>query len=288
MDECPPRHHFGPREAVRPGSEFLGLPELQAVRAASLLSPELDASADLLIAKVVLSPGETIPLHSHPGRGEAVFLVHGAIMAQRGRGKAEVRARGAAYFPADVAHGIEALADVESEFLMCYARADISRDVRSELVDPEQDQSGWPNPNVIKGSSLEYRWALSEDFEPWVPVEPTKGWALRMKYLFDPVRGAPDLVVGVGYTEPHHHYTLHRHEPAELYHILDGRGMLRVGERTYEIGRGSTVYVPAMEVHGIDTHDSFLNDFWVYGVDECGSGWTWEAVEPIVDMPSPG
>jgi len=47
--------------------------------------------------------------------------------------------------------------------------------------------------------------------------------------------------------------TLHRHHAAEeLYHILDGRGVMTLGDERFEVGPGDTVCIRPGTVHCIE------------------------------------
>lgn len=277
--------YFPPDSAVDMGSGFHGLREVEHLRVGSLFPPEVDAVAELLLAKVILTSPESIRLHMHPAHSEAIFVLKGAVTAQRGRARAEIETRGAAYFPAGVPHSVEAVPGRDAELLMFYPRADIRKGLTSSIIEGDEDESEWPSPNVVKGQELLWRWAVAEESEPWIPTEPTKGFDLTIRILFDPPRGAPDLVVGTGMQKPNRHYTIHRHAPAEFYHILGGHGVYYIGDETYEIEQGSTLYVPAMVPHGADSYEGHVNDFWVYGLDGSGPAWVWEALEDIYNVP---
>ena len=44
---------------------------------------------------------------------------------------------------------------------------------------------------------------------------------------------------------------LHRHEQAEVYYILDGKGRMHVAENAYEVSKGDIIFVPGNAEHGI-------------------------------------
>jgi mannose-6-phosphate isomerase-like protein (cupin superfamily) len=258
-------------------------PELRDLSVETIIPGPDGSPAEFLFGAVDLRPGQGLPLHSH-SHAETVFVVDGRVQVQRGRAIAEVTGPGAAYFPAGVAHGVREQGGAAARVLICYQDARPGWEVTSELEEG-RDQSRWPNPNIIRGTDPLYRWALVEDYESWLAVEPTKGWTGKMRYLLSPDRGADDVVAGTGLTAPNVHYTVHRHEPAELYYVLSGSGCIYVGTEAYPVLEGSTVYVPPSQSHGIDTFESHLKTCWVYGLARCGADWTWEALEPIYNVP---
>ena len=150
--------HFPLDRMIDTAAGFHGLLEVKHLRIASLFPSQIDAIAELILAKVMLSPTERIPLHVHPGHAEGIFVIRGEVVAQRERAEAQIRTHGAAYFPPGVPHSVTAL-QTDAEFLMFYPRANIGRDVASELLRPDTDQSHWPNPNVVKSgkeSAVQY------------------------------------------------------------------------------------------------------------------------------------
>ena len=61
---------------------------------------------------------------------------------------------------------------------------------------------------------------------------------------------------------------LHRHDPAELYHVLEGEGEVTVDGRRHAVGRGTTVHVPGSSEHAVrNTGTGVLRFFYVFAVD---------------------
>jgi quercetin dioxygenase-like cupin family protein len=282
------RCHVPPGQGASAGSRLHGLSELAGVDVLSLLAPEVERSAEVLTGMLRLRPGQEIAMHVH-NRSETIFLVEGSLTVGRGSGRARLDAPGAAYFPAGIPHGMTAAEHGPASLLINYTFGVKQSEGLSSAPAPERnDGAAWANPNIIAAKNLAFRWALAEEFEPWVPVEPTKGWKDRLRYLLDPQRGAPDLVAGTAEQPPGVHYTIHRHEPPEIYYVLSGKGVIYVGSEAFEASSGSTIYIPSGVTHGIDTFDDAMRTYWLYGLDHCGPDWTWEAAEDIYPVPSPG
>ena len=53
---------------------------------------------------------------------------------------------------------------------------------------------------------------------------------------------------------------LHRHEQAEVYYILDGKGRMHVAEKVYEVSKGDMIYVPSNAEHGIWNVSGNINE----------------------------
>jgi quercetin dioxygenase-like cupin family protein len=257
--------------------------ELVGLEVEGLFPKDAEEWTEFLCGLLRLQPEESLPLHSH-SHAETIFVLEGCVQVQRGRAIAELWGPGAAYFPEGVAHAIRAGDGPGASVIFCYPRAETQREITT-TNEESSDQSNWPNPNIIRGDTPLYRWALVEDYEPWMAVEPTKGWVHKLRYLLDPQRGAGAVVAGVGQFDPHTHYTIHRHEPAEIYYALEGAATIFAGPEAFSVQPGSTVYVPPNVPHGIDTGDEAFKTYWVYGLDACGADWTWEALEPLYNRP---
>ncbi|KAJ5748165.1 uncharacterized protein N7511_009861 [Penicillium nucicola] len=63
----------------------------------------------------------------------------------------------------------------------------------------------------------------------------------------------------------------HRHEQAEIYHILEGAGDMTVDGVTTAVHAGCTVFIPRNAEHGIvNTSDKPLRWFYVFAVGSFG------------------
>ncbi|RFC67530.1 MULTISPECIES: cupin domain-containing protein [Mesorhizobium] len=60
----------------------------------------------------------------------------------------------------------------------------------------------------------------------------------------------------------------HRHDPAELYHILEGQGILTLEGQERTVTAGDTVFIPGNAEHGIRNEgDAVLRLFYVFPQD---------------------
>ncbi|KAJ5294805.1 hypothetical protein N7508_009626 [Penicillium antarcticum] len=63
----------------------------------------------------------------------------------------------------------------------------------------------------------------------------------------------------------------HRHDQAEIYHILEGEGDMTVDGVTTKVQAGCTVFIPRNAEHGIvNTGDEVLRWFYVFAVGSFG------------------
>ncbi len=59
--------------------------------------------------------------------------------------------------------------------------------------------------------------------------------------------------------EPGGHQAIHHHEPPQIYVIIDGEGLMTVGEEQQTVRTGDLVYIPPNVPHGIqNTGDTVL------------------------------
>ena len=67
------------------------------------------------------------------------------------------------------------------------------------------------------------------------------------------------------------HLKCHRHKQAEIYHVLRGKGFVRIDEKDYEVEKGSVIWIPGDAEHGIwNTSEEEGEDlvwFYVFAVD---------------------
>ncbi len=59
--------------------------------------------------------------------------------------------------------------------------------------------------------------------------------------------------------EPGAHQAIHHHEPPQIYVIIDGEGLMTVGDEQQTVRTGDLVYIPPNVPHGIkNTGDTVL------------------------------
>lgn len=64
------------------------------------------------------------------------------------------------------------------------------------------------------------------------------------------------------------HFAAHRHTPAEIYHVLEGEGVVQLDGEEVDVGPGTAVFIPADCEHGIrNTGTTALRVFYVMAVD---------------------
>jgi len=51
---------------------------------------------------------------------------------------------------------------------------------------------------------------------------------------------------------------LHHHAPEQCYYIIEGEGMMTVGNENCKVQKGDAIYIPANAIHGIKNTGSSL------------------------------
>jgi quercetin dioxygenase-like cupin family protein len=76
------------------------------------------------------------------------------------------------------------------------------------------------------------------------------------------------LTAGMAELEPGGWLGLHRHDPAEIYFVLQGRGLLTLDGAEYVVTAGSAVFIPGDAEHGIRNDGTALLRFlYAFAVD---------------------
>ena len=80
-------------------------------------------------------------------------------------------------------------------------------------------------------------------------------------------RSAPELTAGVSELAPGGWLGHHRHDPAELYYVIEGNGLLTLAGEEHPVAAGSVAYIPGNIGHGIrNTGTGALRFFFVFPV----------------------
>jgi quercetin dioxygenase-like cupin family protein len=101
--------------------------------------------------------------------------------------------------------------------------------------------------------------------------DPQKG-RVAWRTLFSGDQTATDaLTCGVAELERDGWLGLHRHSPAEIYYVLEGRGIVTLEGAEHAVSAGSAVFIPADAEHGIrNTGPGLLRFLYALPVDAFG------------------
>ncbi|MDX6300626.1 MAG: hypothetical protein QOF53_1840 [Nocardioidaceae bacterium] len=76
-----------------------------------------------------------------------------------------------------------------------------------------------------------------------------------------------DFTAGVSDLEVDGWLGHHRHEPAEIYFVLDGEGVLTIDGEDHAVRAGTAAYIPSNSEHGIrNTGTSTMRFFYAFAV----------------------
>jgi mannose-6-phosphate isomerase-like protein (cupin superfamily) len=125
--------------------------------------------------------------------------------------------------------------------------------------------------NTHRPSGLGYFLAMAEpqvvmegEVEPRSWSDPVRG-TFSFSTLTGGERPAPGLSAGIAVMEPGGWIGLHRHEPAETYYVLEGRGVLTLDKQDLRLEPGSVVYIPGDREHAVrNDGEGRLRVFYVF------------------------
>lgn len=91
------------------------------------------------------------------------------------------------------------------------------------------------------------------EWETWSEEDVTRRGLVYWKTLISAgVTQSEQLTVGLASISPGEALHEHRHLQAEIYFVLEGNGMVRVGSEARPIEAGSAVFVPGNTVHACE------------------------------------
>jgi mannose-6-phosphate isomerase-like protein (cupin superfamily) len=100
--------------------------------------------------------------------------------------------------------------------------------------------------------------------ETW--SDPVRG-KVGFRTIFGGATTTGDFTAGVTDLEVGGWLGHHRHEPSEIYYVLDGAGTLTIGEEDHAVSAGTAAYIPGNSEHGIrNTGDGPLRFFYAFAV----------------------
>ena len=236
----------------------------------------LGDSKEFVFGYAELDAGNAVSLHTHV-QAEAIFITAGSARVGLGKRVIDLASSSAAYFPAGAPHGIESLGHEPLCYISTYATEKLGQNI--EIMATSEEAAS----RVEILNDVENQWAVLEEYEPWDPIEPSKGRKVMVRRLFGFNRGNwPELMGGTALLQAGAHYTLHYHDQAEIYYGLSGRGIVYVGDEKVDVYPGVAIYVGSRVVHGADALGAEpFRMYWLYGTESTGEVLNWTPVEDI-------
>lgn len=88
------------------------------------------------------------------------------------------------------------------------------------------------------------------------------------------------LTSGIAYFSPGQELKLHRHEPAELYFILEGELDITIDGTTRRVGANTSLFIPGNILHGVrNSHHTAARLFYCFAKDRLSD------IEYVFDKP---
>lgn len=102
-----------------------------------------------------------------------------------------------------------------------------------------------------------------EDAETFEAPDP---WKRILSILIDKESmGAENMVVGLGRFKPGQKCAAHSHEESEeAYFILEGKGVIVVGDEKYKVTKGDAIFVPKKFNHQVINNDEKEDLFFIW------------------------
>ena len=106
--------------------------------------------------------------------------------------------------------------------------------------------------------------AADVDPESW--CDPVRG-DMRFRNIFGGAPTETDFTAGVTELEVGGWMGHHRHEPAEIYYVFAGEGVVTIDDEDHPVSAGSAVHIPGNSEHAIrNTGDCPLRLFYAFAV----------------------
>ena len=235
-------------------------------------------SKEFIFGLAELPVGGRLPLHRHR-QAETDYILSGKGMIRLGARSVELGPASAVYFLGKAPHSIESSGSKPLRYIYTYACEKLGH-----TIDMEPAEEGAENQGDIRNwNNANSRWAIRDEIEEWIWIEASKGFRVRGRVLFDKEHGnAQEMLVGTAEIDPGIHYTLHYHEPPEIYYVFSGHGIICVDDSAIEVSPGMALYIGKRVVHGADCiGEEPLRLYFIYGTETAGQDDTWTPVEDI-------
>ena len=110
---------------------------------------------------------------------------------------------------------------------------------------------------------------VDQEWETWSEEEiPQKGLVFWKTLISKGLTRSENLTLGIANLPPGGALREHRHTQEEVYLVLEGSGLVRVGDEELIVGAGSAVFVPGDALHSCEnTGTSDLRVAYVFPAD---------------------
>jgi mannose-6-phosphate isomerase-like protein (cupin superfamily) len=106
----------------------------------------------------------------------------------------------------------------------------------------------------------------TDDVERETWADPVRG-EMGFRTIFGGPTTETDFTAGVGELEVGGWMGHHRHEPAELYYVLSGEGVVTIDGEDHAVSTGSAAHIPSNSEHAVrNTGNGPLRVFYAFAV----------------------
>ncbi len=194
---------------------------------------EVIALPKVSMAHVTMEANDASLLHQHSAMTEVYFILQGEGVLYHG--ERALKAEKGAYLviPKNTPHQLRNTGNTDLEHLVFAIPPFNPKDVE-----------------VLKTPTKE---TTPEIFSHEKPQVTALDGALIHELMSADERQHLDVALAVGFLPPGRKAIPHHHRISEeIYYVTDGTGKVRVGEKAFEVKKGSAVYVPVNTVHALE------------------------------------
>jgi len=195
---------------------------------------EVVSLSNVSVAHVIMNKENVSLRHQHSKMSEIYFILQGKGILYYGNNALQVEKGSYLVIPSNTPHKLKNVGNVELEHLVFAIPPFNSEDVEI-LNDYSNDDITFKKFSYNKK-----------------PVTALDG-ALVYELMTVKERKQLDTALAVGFLPVSRKAIPHYHKVSEeLYYVIDGFGKIVVGEKNFEVKKGSLVYIPTYKVHALE------------------------------------
>lgn len=186
------------------------------------------------LAHVTMAPGNTSLWHQHSKMSEVYFVLGGSGILYYRNQALQVEKDAYLVLPPHTPHKLRNTGSSDLEHLVFAVPPFDGNDVE-----------------ILEDSSNEN--AVPQKFSYSKPSFMALDGALIQELISEEERKRLDVALAVGSLPPGRKAIPHYHKISEeIYYVIDGKGRVRVGERDFEVKKGSVINIPINQVHALE------------------------------------
>ncbi len=195
---------------------------------------EVISLSNVSMAHIIMNGGNVSLWHKHSKMTEVYFIINGNGILYHGNQALLVETGAYLVLPPNTPHKLRNIGKYDLEHLVFAIPPFDSNDVEilddniTENITPKKFNYNKPSITALDGALI-YELMDAEE------------------------RKDLDVALAVGFLPPRRKAIPHYHHISEeIYYVTEGLGKVMVGEQTFEVKKGSVVYVPTNRVHALE------------------------------------